>query len=72
MTHSDLRDLADMQLQGRWVAVDANGGEGLRHLPSGEVLVDYDTELDQLCQRVASTGRKSLTIFLYEGPRGRA
>ncbi len=72
MSYSGLHDLADIELQGRWVAIDASGGEGLRHLPSGAVLVDYDSEIDALCQRVAAAGRKSLTIFLYEGPRGSA
>lgn len=59
---------SDRDLAGRWVAVDAShrGAPGLRHLPSGAVLVDYDTELDLLCQRVAEAGHKSLTIFRYD------
>ncbi|MBL9004137.1 MAG: hypothetical protein JNJ46_07820 [Myxococcales bacterium] len=65
-------------LAGRWVAVDPHGGSGLRHLPTGGVIVDYDSEIDLLCQRVAESGLKRLTIFRYQGTsnfgdvRGRA
>jgi len=54
------------------VAIDTRGGRGLRALPSGAVLVDYDTELDALCMRVAEAGRQSLTIFLCNNQRGQA
>jgi hypothetical protein len=65
-------------LAGRWVAVDPHGGSGLRRLPTGGVIVDYDSEIDLLCQRVAESGLKRLTIFRYQGSssfgevRGRA
>lgn len=56
MPQIDLQNLTDQDLTGRWVAVE-----------SGAVLVDYDTELDLLCQRVAAAGLKCLTIYKYEG-----
>lgn len=62
-------DDANPELLGRWVAVDRRAGTEPRHLPFGGVLVDSDTELDQLCQRVAEAGLKSLTIFRYQGRR---
>lgn len=67
MAQSNPHNLTEQELAGRWVAVDPRGGIGLRHLPSGAALVDYDTELDLLCQRVAEAGLKRLTIFKYEG-----
>lgn len=77
MAQFNVGDLTEQDLAGRWVAVDQNsqglglgaghGSYGLSHLPSGAVLVDYDTELDLLCQRVAAAGLKRLTIFKYEG-----
>ena len=33
----------------------------------GAVVVDYDTELDLLCQRVAAAGQSGLTIYRYPG-----
>lgn len=56
MPQLDLQNLTEQDLAGRWVAVE-----------SGAVLVDYDTELDLLCQRVAAAGLKCLTIYKYEG-----
>ena len=64
MQPTDLHELADLNLAGRWVAIDTRGGMGLKSLPSGAVLVDYDSELDKLCLRMAEAGRTSLTIFL--------
>lgn len=61
MLPEDLFELSD--LGERWVAIDTQGGYGLRELSSGAVLVDYDTELDALCVRMADAGRRSLTIF---------
>ena len=55
-------DEARHDLLGRWVAVDKRAGKD-------PVLVDSDTELDELCQRVAEAGLKSLTIFRYQGQR---
>jgi hypothetical protein len=77
MAHFDSQNLTEQDLAGRWVAVDQHAQgkgqgygqptvRGLSHLPSGAVLVDYDTELDLLCQRVAAKGLKRLTIFKYE------
>lgn len=57
--------LSENELAGRWVAVQSDG-EGF-HLPSGEVLVDFDSELDRLCLRVAAAGQSGLTIFRYQG-----
>jgi len=56
MPQIDLQNVSEHDLAGRWVAVE-----------SGAVLVDYDTELDLLCQRVAAAGLKRLTIYKYEG-----
>jgi hypothetical protein len=64
MQTTDLHELADLDLVGRWVAIDPRGGNGLKSLPSGAVLVDFDAELDELCLRVAAAGRRSLDIFL--------
>lgn len=58
----------ELDLSGRWVAVDPQGQSGLRQLPSGGVVVDFDTEIDLLCQRVAESGMKRLTIFRYQAP----
>lgn len=70
MPQTNLYDLTERELAGRWVAVQADG-EGF-HLPSGEVLVDFDSELDRLCLRVAAAGQSGLTIFRYQGaPRSR-
>ena len=60
----DLHELVDLKLLGRWVAINTQGGSGLRYLSSGAVLVDHDTELDELCVRVAEAGYKNLDIFL--------
>jgi hypothetical protein len=59
--------LEEFDLAGRWVAVDPQGGSGLRRLPNGGVVVDHDSEIDLLCQRVAEAGLKRLTIFRYQG-----
>lgn len=50
--------------------MDPQGGSGLRHLPTGGVIVDHDSEIDLLCQRVAESGLKRLTIFRYQGAAG--
>lgn len=55
MPQLDLQNQTEQDLGGRWVAVE-----------SGAVLVDHDTELDLLCQRVAASGLKCLTIYKYE------
>lgn len=71
MAHSNLTDLQKLtaaELAGRWVAVQGDSSGDGGSLPSGAVLVDYDTELDLLCQRVAAAGQSGLTIYLYPGP----
>jgi hypothetical protein len=79
MAHSNFHHVSEVELAGRWVAVHGNGGHGADGipLPSGAVIVDYDTELDLLCQRVAAAGQSGLTIYQYlpghlPGSRGRA
>jgi len=69
MAQTDLYSLTERELTGHWVAVEQrpHGSSGFRNLPPGAVLVDYDSELDLLCQRVAAAGLKRLTIFKYEG-----
>jgi hypothetical protein len=71
MAQLEQQKVSEQELAGRWVAVDqhaqARGLSGLSYLPTGAVLVDYDSELDLLCQRVAASGMKRLTIFKYEG-----
>ena len=59
---NSVTDEARHDLLGRWVAVDKRAGKD-------PILVDSDTELDELCQRVAEAGLKSLTIFRYQGQR---
>lgn len=66
MPQSNQHTFIERELSGRWVAVQADG-EGF-HLPTGEVLVDFDSELDQLCLRVAAAGQSGLTIFRYPSP----
>lgn len=63
---TDLQKLTSAELAGRWVAVHGGSGDGI--LPGGAVVVDYDTELDLLCQRVAAAGQSGLTIYRYPGP----
>ncbi len=62
-------ELAVSALAGHWVAVNGSGdrSSGGIPLPSGAVVVDHDTELDLLCQRVAAAGQSGLTIYLYQG-----
>lgn len=70
MAHSNLTNLlhlTEVELAGRWVAVQGGGGADGAPLPSGAVVVDYDTELDLLCQRVAAAGQSGLTIYRYPG-----
>ena len=70
MAHSNLTDLQKLtaaELAGRWVAVSGDSSGDGSSLPSGAVLVDYDTELDLLCQRVAAAGQSGLTIYRYPG-----
>jgi hypothetical protein len=69
MAHSNLHHVTEVELAGRWVAVYGGGGTGADgiSLPSGAVIVDYDTELDLLCQRVAAAGQSGLTIYRYPG-----
>jgi hypothetical protein len=70
MPQTNVHVLTERELAGRWVAVQSDG-EGF-HLPSGEVLVDFDSELDRLCLRVAAAGQSGLTIFRYQAaPRPR-
>ncbi len=70
MQSVDLLELADLELIGRWVAIDSRGDRSahrdgrLRSLSSGALLVDHDAELDALCVRVAEAGHKNLDIFL--------
>lgn len=49
------------QLAGQWVAVARTG----KSSDSPSVLVDFDTEIDQLCQRLAASGRSGLVIYRY-------
>lgn len=53
----------EKQLAGQWVAV-AQPGSGKDAGPE-PVLVDFDPEIDRLCQRLAASGRSGLTIFRY-------
>ena len=69
MAYSNELALTEVELAGRWVAV-YGGSEGSSEgipLSSGAVVVDYDTELDLLCQRVAAAGQSGLTIYRYPG-----
>ncbi len=60
-------ELAEDELAGHWVAVHGSSDKDGIPLASGAVVVDHDTELDLLCQRVAAAGQSGLTIYLYQG-----
>ena len=68
MAYSNVLELTEVDLAGRWVAVYGGGSSDGIALPSGAVVVDYDTELDLLCQRVAAAGQSGLTIYRYPEP----
>ena len=62
-------ELAEItELRDRWVAIAPTGSRayGITSLRSGEVVVDYDDELDELCARIADSHQTSLTI-VYAG-----
>lgn len=67
MAHSNAAELTEDELAGRWVAVYGSTDRAGIPLSSGAVVVDHDTELDLLCQRVAAAGQSGLTIYLYQG-----
>ncbi len=71
MPQPQVHGLTLQDLAGRWLAVEQQSqAQGISELDSplyGAVLVDYDSELDLLCQRVAAAGLTRLTIFKYEG-----
>ena len=61
MPQTETSEGPQFQLAGQWVAVaQAEKGRG-----PGPILVDFDSEIDQLCQRLAASGRSGLTIFRY-------
>ena len=63
MPQTESSEGPQIQLAGQWVAVaQAAKGRG-----PGPILVDFDSEIDQLCQRLAASGRSGLTIFRYPG-----
>lgn len=67
-------ELAEItELRDRWVAIAPTGTRktGITALRTGEVVVDYDDELDVLCARIADTHQTSLTI-VYAGAAARA
>lgn len=62
MPQTETSEGPQFQLAGQWVAVaQVEKGKG----QGGPVLVDFDAEIDQLCQRLAASGRSGLTIFRY-------
>jgi hypothetical protein len=69
MAHST-HHVTEDELAGHWVAVHGSASADGSPLPSGSVIVDYDTELDLLCQRVAAAGQSGLTIYRYPEPHG--
>ena len=46
----------------RWVAVDTRGGAGLATLRNGAVVVDYDSDVGDLCARLETDGRSSVEV----------
>lgn len=62
MPQTETSEGPQFQLAGQWVAVaQVEKGKG----QGGPVLVDFDAEIDQLCQRLAASGRSGLTIYRY-------
>ena len=55
-------------LRNRWVAIDRRGGKGLAALRNGCVVVDFDSDVGNLCARLELQGRSSLEIFFCGTP----
>lgn len=55
-------------LRNRWVAIDPRGGQGVALLRNGCVVVDYDTDVGDLCARLESKGLSSLEIRFCDSP----
>ncbi len=66
MSFPELQEISE--LRDRWVAIAPTGTyrDGIASLRTGEVVVDYDDELDELCARIADSHKTSLTI-VYAG-----
>jgi hypothetical protein len=50
------------------VAIDRRGGKGLASLKNGCVVVDFDSDVGDLCARLDGQGRSSLEIFFCAAP----
>jgi len=55
-------------LRDRWVAIDPRGGQGVAILRNGCVVVDFDTDVGDLCARLESKGLSSLEIRYCASP----
>jgi hypothetical protein len=66
MSYTELENIH--YLQDRWVAIDPRGGEGLAALRNGCVIVDFDSDVGDLCARLESQGRSSLEILYCAAP----
>ena len=64
--------LAELQnikcLCNRWVAIDPRGGQGVAVLRNGCVVVDFDSDVGDLCARLESKGLSSLEIRYCASP----
>jgi hypothetical protein len=55
-------------LRDQWVAIDPRGGQGLAMLRNGCVVVDFDTDVGDLCARLESKGLSSIEIRYCASP----
>jgi len=64
--------LAELQnyryLRNQWVAIDPRGGQGVAVLRNGCVVVDFDSDVGDLCARLESKGMSSLEIRFCASP----
>ncbi len=64
--------LAELQnfkyLRNQWVAIDPRGGQGVAVLRNGCVVVDFDSDVGDLCARLESKGLSSLEIRFCSSP----
>jgi hypothetical protein len=66
MRYMELQDIK--YLRDRWVALDPRGGKGLAALRNGCVVVDFDSDVGELCARLNSNGQSSLEILYCASP----
>ena len=55
-------------LRNQWVAIDPRGGQGVAVLRNGCVVVDFDSDVGDLCARLETKGLSSLEIRFCASP----